>query len=188
MSDSCCEQELNVRALHAGQRRVLKIVLAINAATFVMIVAAALYSGSTSLLSGGLDNLGDALTYALSLAVVGASTQAKSRVALFKGALILSAGVAVGVRIAWRVLHPEVPLLEAMTGAAVLNLIANAACLRLLIPYRHDDIIMGSVWECSPGKARATTSMKGSPSSSRLPGCGCSKPDGPTWPSQPHCW
>ncbi len=149
MSDSCCEQELDVQALHAGQRRVLKIVLVINAATFVMIVAAALYSGSSSLLSGGLDNLGDALTYALSLAVVGASTRAKSRVALFKGTLILSAGVAVGLRIAWRIVHPAVPLFEAMTGAAVLNLIANALCLRLLTPYRHDDVNMGSVWECS---------------------------------------
>jgi Co/Zn/Cd efflux system component len=149
MSDSCCERELEVQALRAGQRRVLKIVLVINAATFVMVVAAALYSGSSSLLSGGLDNLGDALTYALSLAVVGASTRAKSRVALFKGALILSAGVAVGLRIVWHALHPAVPLFEAMTAAAVLNLIANAVCLRLLTPHRHDDVNMASVWECS---------------------------------------
>ena len=149
IGDGCCEGELDVQALHAGQRRVLKIVFGINVATFVMVVAAALYSGSSSLLSGGLDNLGDALTYALSLAVVGASTQAKSRVALFKGALILSAALAVGLRIVWRVLHPTVPLFEAMTGAAMLNLVANATCLRLLTPHRHDDVNMGSVWECS---------------------------------------
>lgn len=149
MSDSCCAAELDVRSLHAGQRRVLKIVLGINAATFVMVVGAALYSGSSSLLSGGLDNLGDALTYALSLAVVGATTRAKSRVALFKGALILSAAGAVGLRIAWHGLHPAAPLFDAMAGAAALNFIANGVCLALLTPHRHDDVNMNSVWECS---------------------------------------
>jgi Co/Zn/Cd efflux system component len=149
MSDSCCEGELDVQALHTGQRRVLKIVLAINVATFVMVLAAALYSGSSSLLSGGLDNFGDALTYALSLAVVGAGIRAKSRVALFKGALMLSAAVAVGVQIVWHVLNPVAPLFEAMTGAAVLNLIANGVCLYLLTPHRHADVNMASVWECS---------------------------------------
>jgi hypothetical protein len=31
MSDHCCERELNVQALQAEQRRILKIVFAINA-------------------------------------------------------------------------------------------------------------------------------------------------------------
>jgi Co/Zn/Cd efflux system component len=67
-----------------------------------MMVAAAIMSGSSSLLSGALDNMGDALTYALSLAVVGASRAAKARVALFKGALILGAAIVVALQIAWR--------------------------------------------------------------------------------------
>ena len=86
MSDSCgCGSTVDIRALEAGQRRVLMIVLAINIASFVMMITAAIYSGSSSLLSGSLDNLGDALTYLLSLAVIGASLRAKARVALFKG-------------------------------------------------------------------------------------------------------
>lgn len=109
----------------------------------------ALYSGSNSLLSGGLDNLGDALTYALSLAVVGASTLAKSRAALFKGALIFGAATAVAVRIVWGIAYPGVPIVEAMSGAALLNLGFNLVCLRLLTPYRHGDVIMASAWECS---------------------------------------
>ena len=39
------------------------------------------------LLSGGLDNLGDSLTYAVSLAVVGSSLQTKAKVAFLKLAL-----------------------------------------------------------------------------------------------------
>src|SRR3546814_2564458 len=86
------------------------IVLAINIATFVMMLAVAIYSRSSSLLSGSLDNLGDALTYLLSLLVIGASTRAKAKVALLKGLLILGAAVAVAVQIGWRLAHPELPI------------------------------------------------------------------------------
>jgi len=147
MSESCCN--LDHRALRSEQRRVLKLVLSINIATFLMVVVAAWYSGSTSLLSGGLDNFGDALTYALSLAVVTGSQRAKSRVALFKSLLILIAAAAVAARIAWGIANPSVPIVEAMSGAALLNLGANLVCLRLLTPYRHGDINMASAWECS---------------------------------------
>lgn len=149
MSDSCCGKTIDVRALEAQQRRVLIIVLVVNAFTFAMMVAAAIHTGSSSLLSGGLDNLGDALTYALSLAVVGAGVRAKAGVALFKGALILAAAIAVGVQIVWRWSNPSVPLFEGMGLAAILNLGANLVCLRLLSPYRTGDVNMASAWECS---------------------------------------
>ena len=149
MSESCCGKAIDVRALEARQRRVLTIVLVINLLTFLMMMGAAWYSRSSSLLSGGLDNLGDALTYALSLAVVGASGLAKARVALFKGLLILGAALAVGVQIVWRLLHPEVPLFDGMGVAALLNLGANLVCLKLLMPYRSGDINLVSAWECS---------------------------------------
>lgn len=149
MTDMCCATTIDIASLQARQRRVLAIVLAINLATFAMMLAAAIYSGSSSLLSGGLDNLGDALTYLLSLAVIGASGQAKARVALFKGALILGAAIAVAIQIGWRLLHPGVPIFEAIGIAALLNLAANVACLRLLRPYRKGDVNMASAWECS---------------------------------------
>jgi predicted RND superfamily exporter protein len=121
VSDSCCGKALDVRAMEARQKRVLIIVLSINAATFLMVVAAAILARSSSLLSGSLHNLGDALTYARSLAAVGASAGAKARVAVFKGLLILSAAIAVGMRIAWRLTHPTVPLFETMGLAALLK-------------------------------------------------------------------
>lgn len=135
--------------MQAKQRRVLTIVLAINLATFLMMVGAAWYSRSSSLLSGGLDNLGDALTYALSLAVVGAGMRAKAQVSLFKGALILGAAVAVAAQIVWRLAHPALPLFEGMGVAALLNLGANLVCLRLLTPYRYGDVNLASAWECA---------------------------------------
>lgn len=123
--------------------------LAINAVTFLMMVAASVLSGSSALLSGTLDNFGDAVTYGLSFAVVGATAAAKARVALFKGAMIFCAALAVGAQIAWRVLHPDVPIVATMGAASVLNLAANVVCLRLLTPYRTGDVNMSSAWECS---------------------------------------
>src|SRR3546814_5433610 len=116
------------------------IVLAINIATFVMMLAVAIYSRSSSLLSGSLDNLGDALTYLLSLLVVGASGRAKAKVALLKGLLIFGAAVAVAVQIGWRLAHPEVPVFEAIGIAGLANLALNGVCLWLMTPYRHGDV------------------------------------------------
>jgi Co/Zn/Cd efflux system component len=124
-------------------------VLAINILTFFVMIAGSVVSGSSSLLSGTLDNLGDALTYALSLAVVGASASTKARVAFLKGMLILSAAFLVAIQIAWRLTNPETPIFEAMGIAASLNLAANLVCLRLLYPVRNDDLNMESMWECS---------------------------------------
>ncbi|GAA5068931.1 cation transporter [Lysobacter panacisoli] len=150
MSECCgCGSTIDVAAMQARQRRVLTTVLVINLATFVMMVGAAWYSHSSSLLSGGLDNIGDALTYALSLAVVGASARAKAQVSLLKGALILAAACAVGVQIVWRIGNPTLPLFEGMGIAALLNLGANLVCLRLLTPYRSGDVNLASAWECA---------------------------------------
>ena len=149
MSDRCCEAQLDIAELEARQRRVLISVLVINVVTFLMMVVGSLLSGSSSLLSGTLDNLGDSLTYAASLAVIGASSRIKARVAFLKGLLILVAAIAVAGHIGWRFTHLEAPVVTTMGIVAFLNLGANAFCLLLLSPFRHNDVNMSSVWECS---------------------------------------
>lgn len=147
MSDCCGGCELD--AQRAGQRRTLRAVLAINGTMFGVIVAAALYAQSSALLSDSLDNLGDALTYALSLWAVALGVRAKARVALFKGLLILAAALAVAGQIAYRLAHPALPLFEAMGAFSLLGLAANGVCLYLLWRHRDEDVNMRSVWECS---------------------------------------
>lgn len=154
MAESCCGKPLDVAALQARQRRALTVVLIVNALTFLMMVVAALQARSSSLLSGGLDNLGDALTYALSLAVVGASARAQARVALLKGLLILGAALAVAVQIGWHLLHPGTPVFETIGIVALANLGANLLCLRLLRPFRDGDINLASAYECSRNDVR----------------------------------
>jgi Co/Zn/Cd efflux system component len=124
-------------------------VLWINAAMFLVIAGAALYGKSTALLSDSLDNLGDALTYGLSLYVVSQSGQAKARVALFKGGLIfLGASIVIG-QVAWKLIYPVLPSYEVMSAFSLAGLAANGLCLWLLWRHRAEDINMSSVFECS---------------------------------------
>lgn len=145
----CCSNGCGLDRLQERQRGTLRMVLAINAVMFIVIVAAALYGKSSALLSDSLDNLGDALTYGLSLYAVSRGAAVKARVALFKGGLIFLAACAVAAQIVYRLLVPSVPLFEVMGTFALLGLAANSLCLFLLWRHRHEDVNMSSVWECS---------------------------------------
>lgn len=149
MGGSCCENNCAIDALRARQKSTLIKVLWINAVMFFFIVGAAFYGRSTALLSDSLDNLGDALTYGLSLYVVAHSVQVKARVALFKGVLIfLGASVVVG-QVIWKLFNPVVPSYEIMGIFSLAGVAANGLCLWLLWQHRSEDINMSSVFECS---------------------------------------
>ncbi len=148
MSD-CCQDASCVTGLQKRQRGTLWAVLGINAVMFFVIVAAALHGRSAALLSDSLDNLGDALTYGLSLYAVSRSDLVKARVALFKGGLIFLAACAVAAQIVHRLISPTVPLFEVMGAFSLLGLAANSVCLWLLWRHRAEDVNMSSVWECS---------------------------------------
>ena len=154
-----CENHCATAALQTRQRATLRIVLGINAVMFVVIAAAALYGNSTALLADSLDNLGDALTYALSLYVVSRSTTAKARVALVKGGLILLAAGVVAAQIVHRLMVPSVPMFEVMGVFSLIGLAANGVCFWLLWRHRHEDVNMSSVWECSRNDIAANVSV-----------------------------
>ena len=116
---------------------------------FIAIALAALYGKSTALLSDSLDNLGDALTYGLSLYAVSKGTATKARVALFKGALIFAAASLVIAQIIYRLINPVLPSYEIMSIFSIAGLVANGLCLYLLWRHRNEDINMSSVFECS---------------------------------------
>ncbi|MGR8979293.1 MAG: cation transporter [Gammaproteobacteria bacterium] len=145
----CCGNNCSLGRLRERQRGTLLIVLGINAVMFFVISAAALYGNSTALLADSLDNLGDALTYGLSLYAVSRSTAVKAKVALFKGGLIFLAAVAVAVQIIYKFFVPGLPIFEIMGVFSILGLAANSLCLLLLWRHRREDVNMSSVWECS---------------------------------------
>jgi len=155
----CCDKDCSLERLQLRQRGTLQIVLGINAVMFFVVVAAAFYGKSSALLADSLDNLGDALTYGLSLYAVSRGARVKARVALFKGGLILLAAVGVAGQIAYRLVVPGIPLFEVMGAFSLLGLVANSICLFLLWRHRREDVNMSSVWECSRNDIAANVSV-----------------------------
>lgn len=145
----CCNNDCSLDRLRERQRGTLQAVLVINAVMFAVIVAGALHAKSSALLSDSLDNLGDALTYGLSIYAVSRGPAAKAKVALFKGGLILLAALAVVAQIVSKLLSPVVPAFDEMGLFSVAGLAANSICLYLLWRHRNEDVNMSSVWECS---------------------------------------
>ena len=145
----CCNHDCSLDRLRGRQRGTLQIVLGINAVMFFVIVAAALYGKSSALLADSLDNLGDALTYVISLYAISKGATVKAKVALFKGGLILLAALTVAAQIAYKLFVPSTPIFEVMGAFSLLGLVANSICLSLLWRHRHEDVNMMSVWECS---------------------------------------
>ncbi|MES9904964.1 MAG: cation transporter [Sedimenticola sp.] len=145
----CCDGGCSVDGLQERQRGTLRAVLWINAVMFVVIVVAAFYGKSSALLADSLDNLGDALTYGLSIYAVSRGTAVKAKVALFKGWLIFLAASVVATQIVYRFFVPGMPLFEIMGIFSLAGLLANSLCLYLLWRHRAEDVNMSSVWECS---------------------------------------
>lgn len=159
MSDCCSDRECAIEAIKARQSATLKIVLAINAVMFVVELTSGLLARSTALLSDSLDNLGDALTYGLSLYVVSRGARSKAKVALFKGGLIMAAGLFVLGQVIYVALHPGMPVFETMGIVSLVALAANATCLALLWKHRTEDVNMSSVWECSRNDIASNVSV-----------------------------
>jgi len=149
MSNCCDEKACVLEAVRERQASTLKLVLAINAVMFGVELVSGLLAGSTALLSDALDNLGDALTYGLSLWAISRDSRSKAKVALFKGGLICTAALFVLGQVVYRALNGGTPIFEAMGIVSLLALAANSACLALLWKHRTADVNMSSVWECS---------------------------------------
>ena len=145
----CCSSDCSLDVSNRSQRKTLYIVLGINALMFVIVIAAAIRSRSSALMADSLDNLGDAVTYGLSLYAVSRGAIYKAKVAIFKGGLILVAAITVAGQIGYRIFVPGVPTYEIMGTFSILGLAANSVCLLLLWRHRHEDVNMSSVWECS---------------------------------------
>ena len=133
----------------ARQRRILQVVLAINAAMFVVELVAGLLAHSTALLADSVDMLGDAIVYGFSLYVIGRGTVWQARVALLKGGIMAAFGVGVLAEVALKLVRGTVPAATVMSAVGVLALAANAAALAFLWRHRGDDINMRSAWLCS---------------------------------------
>jgi Co/Zn/Cd efflux system component len=151
--DACCAHEAKFDGLAAGYRRRLWLVIAINAAMFIVETLGGHLAGSQALKADALDFLADSLTYGLSVAVIGMPLRTRSGAALLKGASLLAMGLWVAGSTAWEVFVLGVPEAPVMGGIGFLALLANVASVLLLLRYKDGDANVRSVWLCSRNDA-----------------------------------
>lgn len=149
----CCGHDAQFDGVSADYKRRLWAVIAINAGMFAVEMVAGHAARSQALQADALDFFGDAVTYGISLAVIGASLRVRSTAALAKGISLLLMGLWVFGSTAYRVFTIGVPTAEVMGLIGFLALLANLASVGLLLRYKDGDANVRSVWLCSRNDA-----------------------------------
>ena len=152
MSAHCCHEkghELERLALHKDIRRVLVVVMILNAMMFVLEFGAGLIADSAALMADSVDMLGDAAVYGISLYALDRSLRWRAGMALAKGGFILVLGFGVLVEIGLKILWGQPPASGLMLVFGTMALLANLSCVGLLWPYRRHDVNLSSTCECS---------------------------------------
>ncbi|PXW67177.1 Co/Zn/Cd efflux system component [Loktanella sp. PT4BL] len=149
----CCGHDAKFDGVSDDYKRRLWIVIALNATMFVVEMTAGHLAKSQALQADALDFAGDALTYGISLAVIGASITARTNAALFKGLSLLLMGLWVFGSTVYRVFYVGVPTAEIMGVVGFLALLTNLASVFLLVRYKDGDANVRSVWLCSRNDA-----------------------------------
>lgn len=161
MAVGCCNHEPKFDGMSSGFRRALWIVIAINAAMFVVEMTAGAVAGSQALQADALDFLGDTLTYGLSLFVLGMSLRVRSTAALAKGISLAAMGLWVFGSTAYQVLILGVPKAEIIGAVGAAALLANVASVLVLLRYKDGDANVRSVWLCSRNDAIGNVAVIG---------------------------
>lgn len=149
----CCGHNAKFDGVSDDYKRRLWLVIALNAIMFVVEMSAGHAAKSQALQADALDFLGDALTYGISLAVIGASVRARTNAALAKGISLLLMGLWVFGSTLYRVFYVGVPQAEIMGVVGFLALLTNLASVLLLVRYKDGDANVRSVWLCSRNDA-----------------------------------
>ena len=156
MSAHCCNHatpKAETIANLARYRKILWIALVVNAIMFLVEIGAAFRAGSLSLLADAVDFAGDALNYAVSLAVLASALAWRARAAILKAVSMMGFGLYVLAAAMWSVWHGGVPQAMTMGAVALLALLANIAVAWMLYAFREGDANMRSVWLCSRNDA-----------------------------------
>lgn len=134
-------------------KRALWVVVAINVIMFMVEIIAGEIAGSQALKADALDFLADAVTYTISLAVIGAALRTRALAALGKGISLLLMGLWVFGSTLYTVLSPQVAQADVMGVIAVMALLANLASVLILMKWREGDANVRAVWLCSRNDA-----------------------------------
>lgn len=152
MGAHCCG-DVKFDGLDPAYKRVLFIVIAINAFMFFVEMPMGFIGKSQALKADALDFLGDTLTYTISLLVIGKSMTVRAKVALFKGLSLAAMGLWVLGSTLYTVIYTQQPAALIMGSVGAAALVANIASVLLLLRFKDGDANVRSVWLCSRNDA-----------------------------------
>ena len=158
----CCDHETEFDGTSTAFRRALWIVIAINAALFLIEMLAGAAARSQALKADALDFAADAATYGLSLYVIGKPAIWRANAALVKAGSLFVMGAVILCLAVWRAFFSTQPDAELMGGIALLALAANVASVLILVRWRNGDANVRSVWLCSRNDAIGNLAVIGS--------------------------
>ena len=150
---SCCDNDQQGDLSDHRYRKILWIILLLNAGMFVVEVVASWYSGSVSLLADAVDFFADAFNYAISLYVLDKTLATRAKASLIKGSTMGLFGLLVIGSSIYRAATEAVPQAEVMGAIGLLALLVNIGSAWLLYSYREGDSNRESVWICSRNDA-----------------------------------
>jgi Co/Zn/Cd efflux system component len=129
-----------------GYRSILWIALALNAAMFVIEMAAGLDEGSVALQADAIDFLSDSMTFALTLFVLGRALTWRASAGLAKAAMMSVFGIWVVVTAVRQAMGGALPSPEVMGVVGFMALGVNVACAALLFRHREGDSTRRPRW------------------------------------------
>mgnify|MGYP001474368312 CR=1 FL=1 len=154
MSAHCCHDGAERFAGASPRyRRILWLVIALNALMFGVEVVAGALAGSMALQADAMDFAADAATYGLTLYMIGRPDRWRARAALFKGASLALMGTYVLGATLWRVFVTGMPEPIVMGAVGFAALAVNVTAALLLFRFREGDANVRSVWLCSRNDA-----------------------------------
>lgn len=142
MSDCGCEVEIK----DESQKKVLYLLLSINAVMFVFEATLGWYAESTALMADSLDMLADAIVYGIGLYAVGREIAAKARAAQISSYFQATLGILILLDISRRIIFGSDPVSMFMMFVGLVALMANVSCLMLIQNHKDGEVHMRASW------------------------------------------
>ena len=142
MSDCDC----GFAAQNNNERRILVVLLCINAFMFLAEIAFGIISESSALIADSLDMLADATVYGIALYAVGRPILFKIRAAYLSGIFQILLGLSVAIDIVRRLIWGSDPESILMITIGIIALIANTICLILISKHKKGEVHMRASW------------------------------------------
>ena len=128
------------------ERRILILLLCINAFMFFVEITLGVLSDSASLIADSIDMLADATVYGVGLYAVGRSALIKINAAQFSGIFQVVLGVSILFDVIRRLVWGSEPESSIIVLVGIVALLANIICLKLISKYRKGEIHMRASW------------------------------------------